>query len=133
MAKMSSTARTAILNAYILRPARQPAYRDLGVFTRKQWRSNEAALRNGWVDRHGRETTAGLVEAGVDMAAIEDWAYREHAKRSPAHVRNNCPALPVGGCMQCTAPATVRAAQGDDSAYRPTLEEAEQWAGEALL
>ena len=39
------------------------------------------------------------------------------AQAGVAHVRNNCPALKVGGCMKCAAPATVRAAQGDDSAY----------------
>jgi hypothetical protein len=31
------------------------------------------------------------------------------AAQVPAHVRNDCPALPVG-CVRCTAPATVRAA-----------------------
>jgi hypothetical protein len=44
----------------------------------------------------------------------------------PGHVRNNCPALPFGGCMNCTAPATVRAAQGDDSAYRPERTRADE-------
>ena len=39
------------------------------------------------------------------------------------HIRTNCPDLAIDGCMQCTAPATVRAAQGDDSAYRPTPQE----------
>ena len=35
------------------------------------------------------------------------------AQSGVAHVRDNCPALPVGGCMNCTAPATVRAARGE--------------------
>lgn len=74
-------------------------------------------LANGWMHSNMRPTTAGLIAAGIDMDAIHAEAIIEDAQRSSAHVRNNCPALPVGGCMQCTAPATVRAALGDDSAY----------------
>lgn len=72
--KMSRTHRDAILKAILKahadRPTLQPACRDLGVFTRRQWRSDAFAVEEGWMDWRGRETTAGLIAAGVDMDAI---------------------------------------------------------------
>jgi len=72
----------------------------------------------------GPEMILAILPAAIEQAHSQ--ALDEAAERAPAHIRTNCPALKVGGCMKCTAPATVRAAQGDDSAYQPTLAELEQ-------
>lgn len=40
---------------------------------------------------------------------ITTFEAQKAAADAPSHVRNHCPALPVG-CVRCTAPATVRAA-----------------------
>jgi hypothetical protein len=118
MTKMSKTQRTAVLDFHN------------GVTSKRHTlvagaSTIQALIRNGWAIKTSANyrtayvTTAGLIAAGVDMAAIEAEALDEAAERAPAHIRTNCPALANGGCMCCTAPATVRAAHGDDSAYRP--------------
>lgn len=78
--RMSKTQRAAILAAHAARPTRHRVYRDL-VFTRQQWRSSDSAFAEGWIDEQGRQTLAGLIAAGVDMATVVAEAYAEAFKR----------------------------------------------------
>jgi hypothetical protein len=88
-----------------------------------QWEINQA-VANQATPRYRTFTSAvragGSYRAGLDILHAEALAEllahvlrQQHiAQSGVAHVRNDCPALAVGGCMKCTAPATVYAAQG---------------------
>jgi hypothetical protein len=145
MTKMSKAQRAAILAAENqIKYTPGGAAKRFGMVVAGA-RTEHVLRREGWVfGPFDQVTRAGLIAAGVDMDAIHaealemsgPWtnrlsaegrqvirdathaeALREHARRAPAHIRTDCPALAIDGCMQCTAPATVRAAHGDDSAY----------------
>lgn len=129
MTKMTKTQRTAILdfhngvnakgNTMIVRHSntiaalvREGWARRPGGMTKRQ-----AAVYPPSARRVAYVTRVGLIAAGVDMDAIHTEALAEDFERgqriaaaAPAHVRDNCPALPVG-CSHCTAPMTIRAAR----------------------
>lgn len=138
--KMNATQRDAVLQAHRNRTGGE---NYIGM-TMARSRTLAVLRREAWVaGPFDIPTTAGLIAAEVDMDAIhadarvEDYLRRPHmvrameigaaereraalraaADQSPAHVRNHCPADAIGGCLQCTAPASVRASRGDDSAY----------------
>jgi hypothetical protein len=73
-------------------------------------------IREEWhaeVDAADAARQAGVVEA-AHADALDYVAREQHiAQSGVSHVRDNCPARAVGGCMKCTAPATVRAARGE--------------------
>lgn len=77
---MSNPQRNLILAAHF-RPAKPSPYGGRGqiVLPSRLYRSGQVLVANGWAleDDHGwlRVTMAGLVAAGVDMAAAETEAY----------------------------------------------------------
>ncbi len=92
-----------------------------GEALREHDRRRVAAARQGRPEMlngtlGGPEMILAVLPLAIEQAHAD--ALDEAAERGPAHVRSNCPALPNGGCVRCTAPATVRAAHGDESAYR---------------
>lgn len=85
----------------------------------------------------GPEMILAVLPLAIEQAHGEALAFvarEQHIAQSMSggHIRKNCPALRVGGCMKCTAPATVRAARGEFvSAYNRVvaLPDVSTWAG----
>lgn len=137
---LSYRAALDILHAEALEMARD---RDLGeLVSAERRRLMAGGIRSALADRMALNNVARNAGSSEVKAAVQRIRDREHADAArwlKVHGSHCCathgckygnadcpvvtgltvqlyPCEQVGGCMQCTAPATVRAARGDDSA-----------------